>query len=172
MMKFLQQNLTQAQHKMKKFPDLNRTERTFEVVEMVYLKMQPYRETALGLRNSLKLTSKYYGPFKILSKVGRVAYKLQLPASAKIHDVFHVNQLKKHLGPAAVPNPLLPLVTPDGKIKTYPLTILQHRQIARSAGEYDIAVPQWLIHWENLSEEEATWEDAAFIQATFPTFKP
>lgn len=73
-MKSLQQNLTQAQQKMKKFADLKRTERVFEVGDMVYLKMQPYRETALGLRNALKLTSKYYGPFRVLEKVGRVAY--------------------------------------------------------------------------------------------------
>jgi hypothetical protein len=35
---------------------------------MVYLKMQLYRETSLGLRNALKLTSNFYGPFKILAK--------------------------------------------------------------------------------------------------------
>jgi hypothetical protein len=134
--------------------------------------MQPYRETALGLRNSLKLTSKYYGPFRVLATVGRVAYKLQLPEGTKLHYVFHVNQLKKHLGPAAVPNPTLPLVTPEGKIKTNPLSILQRRQVPRSAGAYKVAVVQWLIHWENLTEDEATWEDASFIQATFPEFKP
>jgi hypothetical protein len=112
---------------MKKFADAKRTERFFQIGDMVYLKMQPYHETALGLRNSLKLTSKYYGPFIILATVGRVAYKLHLPKGTKLHDVFHVSQLKKHLGPTVVPNPTLPLVTPDGKIKTYPLCILQCR---------------------------------------------
>ena len=66
MLKQLQHNLTQAQQKMKRYADMNRTERTFEEGDMVYLKMQPYRETALGLRNSLKLNSKWYGPFKVL----------------------------------------------------------------------------------------------------------
>jgi ribosomal protein L21E len=171
-MKSLQQNLLQAKNRMKKYADLKRTERTFEIGDMVYLKMQPYRETALGLRNSLKLSSKYYGPFRVLQKVGKQAYKLQLPEGTLIHDVLHVNQLKKHIGPKAVPNPTLPLVTPDGKIKIAPLAVLQYRQVPRSAGDYDIPVPQWLIHWENLSPEEATWEDAKFIQATFPTFQP
>jgi hypothetical protein len=172
MMQALQHNLTQAQNKMKKFADAKRTERVFQVGDMVYLKMQPYRETALGLRNSLKLTSKYYGPFRVLAPVGRVAYKLQLPEGTKLHDVFHVNQLKKHMGPTAVPNPTLPLITPEGKIKTNPLSILQRRQVPHSAGAYKVAVVQWLIHWENLTEDKATWEDASFIQATFPEFKP
>jgi hypothetical protein len=51
---------------MKKYADTNRSERTFQVGDLVYLKMQPYRETALGLQNALKLTSKWYGPFIIL----------------------------------------------------------------------------------------------------------
>jgi hypothetical protein len=52
MLKLLPQNLLQAQNRMKKFADANRIERTFEVGEFVYLKMQPYLENALGLRNS------------------------------------------------------------------------------------------------------------------------
>jgi hypothetical protein len=47
--------------------------------------------------------TKYYGPFKILSKIGNAAYKLQLPQYADIHLVFHVSQLKKHIGPKVVP---------------------------------------------------------------------
>ena len=157
---------------MKKFADAKRTERQFAVGDLVYLKMQPYREAALGLRNSLKLTSKYYGPFRVIQRVGAVAYKLQLPEKTKLHDVFHVNQLKKHVGPKAVVNPKLPVLTEDGKIKTFPLKILQRRQIPRSAGDYYIPVDQWLIHWENLTEKKATWEDAKFIIAAFPSFKP
>jgi hypothetical protein len=64
------------------------------------------------------------------------------------------------------------MLTPDGKIKVAPLAVLQYRQVPRSAAEYDISVPQWLIHWENLSPDEATWEDASFIRATFPDFHP
>jgi hypothetical protein len=144
MLKTLQQNLMQAQQCMKKFVDMNQTERSFEVSDYVYLKMQPYRETALGLPNSLKLTSKWYGPFRVLKKVGNVAYQLQLPDGTQLHDVFHVNQLKKHLGNKAIPNPWLPMLTAEGKIKTAPLAILQRRQVPRNAGAYDVVVPQWL----------------------------
>jgi hypothetical protein len=63
-------------------------------------------------------------------------------------------------------------MTPDGKIKVAPLAVLQYRQVPCNAGEYDILVPQWLIHWENMSQQEATWEDASFIKATFPEFHP
>jgi hypothetical protein len=75
-LKSLQQNLLQAQQRMKKYAAMNRTERKFSEGDMVYLKMQPYRETDLGLRNALKLSSKYYGPFHILKTVGKVSYQL------------------------------------------------------------------------------------------------
>jgi hypothetical protein len=172
MMQTLQHNLAKAQQKMKKYADANRSFRQFEEGNMVYLKMQPHRETALGQGNALKLTPKFYGPFRVLTKIGKVAYKLLLPVGTKIHDTFHVNQLKLHRGPLVVPNPTLPLVTPEGKIKNSPLAVLERGQVPRSAGDYDVAVVQWLVLWDNLPAEEATWEDASFIQTSFPTFKP
>jgi hypothetical protein len=45
-----------------------------------------------------KLTLKYVGSFKIISRKGEVAYQLELPPRlSDVHDVFHVSQLKKCL---------------------------------------------------------------------------
>src|SRR4051812_18510723 len=105
MVQKLKENLLQAQSRIKFFADMKRTEKHFEVGDMVYLKVQPYRQNAFGLHGSLKLRSKFYGPFKIMERVGTVAYKLQLPDSADIHPVFHVSHLKQHVGHKAVPLP-------------------------------------------------------------------
>lgn len=86
-LKQLKENLIQAQNRMKFYADKARTERNFPVGAMVYLKIQPYRQNAFGLRGSLKLRSKYYGPFKIMEKVGDLAYKLQLPEDATWEDL-------------------------------------------------------------------------------------
>jgi ribosomal protein L21E len=162
----LKPNLLQAQARMKKFADLHRTERQFTVGDMVYLKMEPYRLAAFGFRGTIKLHTKYYGPFKVLQRVGNRAYRLQLLAGVKIHPVFHVSQLKIHLGAKAVPSPDLPLLHADGIVKTGPALVLQVRQIPRN----NVDVVQWLTQWENLSPEEATWEDADFIKEAFPDF--
>jgi hypothetical protein len=168
----LQHNLFQAQKYMKKYADLHRTPRQFQLGDMVYLKLQPQRETSLGRGQSLKLSSQYYGPFRVIQKIGHTAYKLLLTDDAKIHNVFHVNQLKKHLGPQAIPNKKLPLVTSECKIKLEPLTVLQRRQIPQQEGEYAVLVPQWLVHSEGMTPDEATWEDAYFIQEIFSNFQP
>ena len=164
----LKASLTEAQRRMKHYANRNRTERSLNVGDMVYIKLQPYRQTAFGIRGSLKLRSKFYGPFKVLEKIGQVAYKLQLPEDASIHPVFHVSQLKKHLGQRAVPMSNLPSVGPDGQIKTQPVAVLQRRMIPRNG----VAITQWLILWENLGPVDATWEDAAVIQSMYPTFHP
>lgn len=95
-----------------------------------------------------------------------MAYKLLLPRNVGIHPVFHVSQLKKHLGSHAVPCADLPLVTPEAKIKTEPTAVLETRSLPRN----DVLVTQWLVEWENLTPEEATWKDANLIKKVFPAF--
>jgi hypothetical protein len=75
----LKENLTQAQARIKKYAHQKRSERVFSEGDMVYLKLQPFMHHAFGLHQNLKLTKKkYYGPFRVLQKLGSTGYKLQL----------------------------------------------------------------------------------------------
>ena len=42
-----------------------------------------------------KLSTKYYGHYKVLQNIGTMAYKLELPASSRVHPIFHVSCLDK-----------------------------------------------------------------------------
>jgi hypothetical protein len=83
---------------MKRYADLKRSERKFEVGQLVYLRLQPYRQQSVTTKRSLKLSPRFYGPFQIIRRVEKVAYELDLPVTARIHPVFHVFQLKLKLG--------------------------------------------------------------------------
>lgn len=164
----MKDNLNKAHQRMKHYADLHHSERTLDVGDMVYIKIQPYRQYAFGLRGSLKLRSKFYGPYQVLQRIGTRSYKLHLPEGVRMHPVFHVSQLKQHIGLNAVPLPHVPLVTEDGHIKTVPSAVLNRRVIQRNK----LLVAQWLIQWEKLAPDDSTWEDVPFILHTFPGFSP
>lgn len=94
----LKANLLRAQGRMKKFADQKRTHVTLEAGDWAYVKLQPYKQHSLRLHKHHKLDRKYFGPFKVLRRIGSVAYKLELPVAASIHPVFHISLLKKCIG--------------------------------------------------------------------------
>lgn len=83
---------------MKDLVDTHRRDVTFEEGDLVFVKLKPYRLTSLARRINEKLALHYYSSFKVLKKVGLVAYQLELPPTKKIHSVFHVSVLKKVVG--------------------------------------------------------------------------
>ena len=91
----LQENLPMARNRMKQQADQHLSERTFQVGDMVFFRLQPYKQSSLKLKGHQKLAPKFYGPYKVLQNIGSVAYKLEVPPSSRIHSVFHVSCLKK-----------------------------------------------------------------------------
>ena len=97
---------------------------SFEVGDLVYLRLQPYRQSSLKKKGAEKLKPRFYGPYKIIRKVGEVAYELELPQESKIHNVFHVSSLKKTLGQHIAPSTELPPLDDEGLLILIPERII------------------------------------------------
>ncbi|PHU01203.1 hypothetical protein BC332_30990 [Capsicum chinense] len=165
MLQTLKENLHQAQAHIKFFADKHRTDRELAVGDLVYLKLQPYSQASVVVRQNLKLSAKCYGPYKILKKIGTIAYQLALPLGSNIHPVFHISQLKKRVGPVTTPQQQPPVCDVYGFILARPVTILQRRiEIVNNTTAVKI-----LVQWSNLGPDEVTWERLAFIGDAAPS---
>ena len=158
----VRQRLLQAQQLAKHYYDDHHREAEFAVGDWVWLRLLHRSTQSLDPRAKCKLGPRYAGPFPILERIGKVAYRLQLPARARIHDVFHVGLLKPFRGePPAAPPALPPLA--DGRILPEPAKVLQ-AQLRRGV---------WfvLVQWAGLPEEEATWEQREDFRQHYPDFQ-
>ena len=162
----LKYHLTRAQHRMKVQADQHRSDKQLEVGDWVYVKLQPYRQHSVSLMLNQKLGPKFFGPFPILARVGSVAYRLQLPAQAKIHPVFHISLLKKYVGVCPSELGAVPEVDELGMLAAEPVAILA-RRLGKKGNK---AVVYLLVQWSNRPKEEATWELYSDIEAKFPNF--
>ncbi|GJX46824.1 putative reverse transcriptase domain-containing protein [Tanacetum coccineum] len=101
----IKQRMQAARDRQKSYADLKRKPMEFQVGDKVMLKVLPWKGVVrFGKRG--KLNPRYVGPFKVLEKVGEVAYKLELPEElSRVHNTFHVSNLKKCYAdePLAVP---------------------------------------------------------------------
>ncbi|KAG6647689.1 hypothetical protein CIPAW_07G096100 [Carya illinoinensis] len=153
---------------MKKHYDQGRRVENFEVGDCVYLKLQPYGQATLKRKLNLKLSKRYYGPFKVLEKLGEVAYRLELSPTSKLHPVFHVTVLKKRVGDPKLIVEELPKFDEEGRMLLQPREVLDNRVVTR--GRKRRKVWQVLIKWGGAPKDEVTWEDYDDIRERFPQF--
>ena len=123
-LKLIKDHLHRAQQRMKAKADTSRRELVYEVGDLVLLKLRPYRQQTLAKRANEKLSARFYGPYEIEARVGEVVYRLKLPSDAKIHNTFHVSQLKKMVGDSVEATPLPSQLTAEGVIEAEPELIL------------------------------------------------
>ena len=117
--------------------------------DWVWLRLLHRSTQSLDPRAKKKMGPRYAGPFAVLERIGKVAYRLQLLAGTRIHDVFHVGLLKPFRGESPAGPPALPPTT-DGRLLPGPEKVLQ-AQLCRG-------IWYMLIQWAGLPAEDATWE--------------
>ena len=165
LLKTLLDNLIRAQNRMRDVTNRKRRDDKFQVGDKVFLKLQPYRQGSVSRPKSAKLVPRYYGPFLVLERIGEVAYRLELPPGAKIHNVFHISLLRRFVEGA---NTLKPTTWPSEFVNHQPLVtpaaILNRRRVLING----IPEEEWLIEWSDGGSNSANWEPAALIRAQFP----
>ncbi|GJV86440.1 putative reverse transcriptase domain-containing protein [Tanacetum coccineum] len=151
----IKNRLLAARSRQKSYADVRRKPLEFEVGDKVMLKVSPWKGVVrFGKRG--KLSPRYIGPFKILSRVGPVAYKLELPRELQgIHNTFHVSNLKKCLSDEEL---IIPLdeVRIDEKLHFIeePIEIMDRevKQLKQSR------IPIVKVRWNSSRGPEYTWE--------------
>ncbi|GJZ25622.1 hypothetical protein Tco_0569875 [Tanacetum coccineum] len=85
----IKQRIQAAHDRQKSYSDLKRKPMEFQVGDKVMLKVSPWKGVVrFGKRG--KLNPRYVGPFKVLERIGPVAYKLELPQElSRVHNTFH-----------------------------------------------------------------------------------
>ncbi|GKD55043.1 putative reverse transcriptase domain-containing protein, partial [Tanacetum coccineum] len=93
----IKRRIQAARDRQKSYADVRRKPLEFQAGDRVMLKVSPWKGVIrFGKRG--KLNPRYIGPFKVLEKVGTVAYRLELPQQlSRVHSTFHVSNLKKCL---------------------------------------------------------------------------
>ncbi|GKA58010.1 putative reverse transcriptase domain-containing protein [Tanacetum coccineum] len=154
-----------ARDRQKSYADLKRKPMEFQVGDKVMLKVSPWKGVVrFGKRG--KLNPRYVGPFKVLGKVGEVAYKLELPEElSRVHNTFHVSNLKKCYAdePLAVPLDGLHF---DDKLQFVeePVEIVDRevKRLKRSR------IPLIKVRWNSKRGPEFTWEREDQFKKKYP----
>ncbi|XP_073019446.1 uncharacterized protein [Primulina eburnea] len=170
--KIVREKLKAAQDRQKSWADLKRRPVEFNVGEKAYVKVSPMRGV-VRFSKAGKLNPRYVGPFEILEKVGTLACRLALPPNmSRIHNVFHVSQLRRY-----VPDPshileVEPLIMEGNlgkelKYEEVPIRIVDTKeQVLRRR-----IIPYIKVQWSNHTEREATWEVEEKMRKEYPYLK-
>ena len=132
---------------------MHRSSREFQKGDKVFLRVKPKR-SSLKLGKFRKLAHRYCGPFEILQRIGEQSYKLALPEHLHVHNVFHVNLLKKYVPSAEHVLDLDDnvLVNHQEEFQMEPEQILEMKEKQlRNRTVREVLVPSGrVIHWRML----------------------
>ncbi|KAA3463644.1 DNA/RNA polymerases superfamily protein [Gossypium australe] len=136
-----------------------------ELVAETEDKVSPWKKV-LRFGRKGKLSPRFIGPYKVLRRVGPIAYQLELPAElSQIHDVFHVSMLRRYRSdPSHVVAVEEIEVSPDLTIEEEPVQILDRdvKVLRRKS------VPLVKVLWRDHAVEEATWEPEDAMRQQYP----
>ncbi|KAL8441499.1 hypothetical protein Emag_007115 [Eimeria magna] len=142
-------NILQAQARQKHFADTGRQEATFAVGDQVWVATK-----FMQARGVQKLQPQFIGPFKVLKRVGKVAYKLDLPPSMMMHPVFHVFLLQKDKPrPPHMMEPTGWQPVGGAAKDEDPVIEVEHLLDSRGSGKEE----EFLVKWKGFPVEQATW---------------
>ena len=143
-----------ARHRQQMYHNRGRRDVHFEEGQKVLLKTTNFQwPQKLGR----KLLPKWIGPFAIVSKVGRLAYKLELPPHLKMHPVFHVSLLKLFKEGDRSQPPPKPIVV-NGEEQWEVEEIVGERGKGKGA--------EVLVKWQGFGVEDNTWEPLKHVSKT------
>lgn len=162
----IKKHIKHAQHRQKFYYDKSKRRVDFKEGDLVFLQVKPKR-TTLILGKDKRLTPRFAGPFKILKKIGNLAYRLDLPSHVKAHPVFHVTLLKKYVANANHVLQETSRLKDDGTLEVHPEIILDRR--SRTLRNRDVV--EILIKWDIYPIEDATWVDVDKLHEEFPSFQ-
>ncbi|GJS23225.1 putative reverse transcriptase domain-containing protein [Tanacetum coccineum] len=161
----IKHRLQASRDRQRSYANKRRKPLEFQVGDKVMLKVSPWKGVIrFGKRG--KLNPRYIGPFKILAKIGTVAYRLELPEQlSRVHSTFHVSNLKKCLSdePLAIP---LDEIHVDDKLNFIeePIEIMD-REVKRLKQS---RIPIVKVHWNSRRGPEYTWEREDQMQKKYP----
>ncbi|KAD7477212.1 hypothetical protein E3N88_00348 [Mikania micrantha] len=158
-------HLKAAQDRQKSYADKRRRPIEFQVGDYVLLKVSPWKGV-IRFRKRGKLSPRFVGPFKILARVGEVAYRLELPDELSgIHNTFHVSYLRKCLADETAYVPLEDVEIVDKlNYVEKPVEILD-RKVKRLRNK---SINQVLIKWKNRKGSDVTWESEEEMKKFYP----
>ncbi|GJY05655.1 reverse transcriptase domain-containing protein [Tanacetum coccineum] len=161
----IKERLQAARDRQKSNADNRRKPLEFEVGDRVMLKVSPWKGVVhFGKKG--KLAPRYVGPFKILERIGPVAYRLRLPEELSgVHDTFHVSTLKKCLAYTSLHVPLNEIkVDKTLRFIEEPAEILDRE--VKSLKHSKISLVK--VCWDAKRGPEFTWEREDFMKSKYP----
>ncbi|KAI3797484.1 hypothetical protein L1987_32741 [Smallanthus sonchifolius] len=161
----IRDNIRVARSRQKSYADKRRKPLEFQVGDLVLLKVSPWKGV-IRFGKKGKLAPRYVGPFKILERIGKVAYKLELPPTLNnVHPTFHVSNLKKCLADENLHIPLDDVrIDETMHFVEKPVEIMDReiKQLKRSR------IPIVKVRWDSKRGPEFTWEREDQMKLKYP----